>query len=205
MFAHILSNLFVRPLAEKAFRNAFDKSTPGRIASILQGLTCTIMIMQRQWKEAISVTLAFFLLDLIFEEIYRLPRHLEMKIHHVIGAILCAASLYYRTYELKEVGSGLTYALIALEACNPLLHALIIFKKEKQLHRFSTNLKKILKFTLIAQFFIIRVLWLGYAFIRFVYNYNWSHYQSSLIFLAGALWLMQIYWLLKLLKNSKDD
>jgi len=199
MIAHALANVFVRPLAEKAFKDG-DKGTPGRIAAILQGLTCTILILNQQWKDAIGTTLIFFIMDLIFEEIYKLPRNIEMKLHHLFGIMCCSASLYYKTYEPKEVACHLTKALIALEVCNPLLHLLVTIKKENQLYRFSKPRQKFCMALLIGQFFSIRVLYLGFAFLQFVYFYNWSQYQSVLIFIAGFLWIMQIFWFVKLLK-----
>jgi hypothetical protein len=198
MIAHALANCFVRPLAEKAFNG--DKGTPGRIASILQGLTCTILIFNKQWKEAIGTTLIFFIMDLIFDELYKLPRIIEMKLHHIFGILCCSASLYYKTYDPKEIACNLTRALIILEVCNPLLHVLVTLKKENQLHRFSSKCQNVWKIILALQFFLIRVLLLGAAFIQFVYFYDWSRYQSFLIFIAGALWVLQLYWFKKLLK-----
>ena len=200
MLSHFFANLFVRVLAEKAFKHG-DKNTPGRIAAILQGITCTILIFNRQWKEAIQTTLWFFVMDLIFEEIYKIPRMIEMKLHHIFGIMLCSASMYYKTYEPKEIGYKLTKALIALEVCNPLLHVLVTLKKENQLYRFSERFQRLCKYVLGIQFLSVRVLYLGYAFINFVYNYNWTHYQSFLVVVAGSLWVMQIYWFIRLLKN----
>lgn len=200
ILSNILTLLFVRPLAEKAFDRA-DKSTAGRITSILQGLLCTIQLINGQWKEAIGGTLAHFTLDLFFEEIYHLPRQLDMKIHHLAGIALCSMSLYFKTYQ-NGPKSNITRALITLEVCNPLLHFLIIMKKEDQLYRFPNYCKNAMKYALITQFFLIRVLTLGTAFFQFAILNN-AAFDYLITVISGIIWCLQIYWFRKLIKNAQ--
>lgn len=195
---NIVALLLVRPLAEKAFEKA-EKSTGGRITSILQGLFCTVLIFGGQWKEAIATTLAFFCIDLFYEEVYGRPRLFEMKLHHSLGAALCAYSLYSESYIGSQ--SYPTKALVALEMCNPLLHLLIILKNEDQLYRFPSYCKTFMKTTLVAQFFIIRVLILGAAVAHCIFIHNPPLY---LIVMGVTMWAMQVFWFTKLIKKHSN-
>jgi hypothetical protein len=190
---NIIALLLVRPLAEKAFEKA-EKSTGGRITSILQGLFCTVLICGGQWKEAVATTLGFFCVDLFYEEIYGRPRLFEMKLHHALGIALCAYSLYTKSY----IGSQAypTKALVALEICNPLLHFLVILKNEDQLYRFPSYCTRFMKGMLIAQFFTIRLLILGAAIAHCIFFYKPPYY---LIAMGVSMWAMQVVWFTKLI------
>lgn len=191
---HLLAIPFIRVLAHLAFKHSFDINTPARIASLYHGLICTFYVLSQQWKDAISSTLIFFLIDIAFEFIYKRPKTVEMIAHHVIGIILCAYSLYSSSFE-NHRGKHLTRALIALEICNPILHTVILMTKEKQLHRISITVRNVLRILLILQFLIIRILVLLICIILT------AKLKADIwVFLATLLWILQVVWFYKLIK-----
>lgn len=183
-----------------------DTLTPSRIAALIHGINATISIYQENWYEAVSSTGIFFVLDLYFHFLFRTRINLEMKFHHVAGALLCLYSVFTKSFDSSHhIATELTRALILMETTNPLLQLLVTIRNENLQHYFHSYLLYGLKFIFLFQFVFIRIVMLGKAiYITSKNLYLANSLELSMFWMSSAMFCLQMLWLGKIIQSVRS-
>jgi hypothetical protein len=181
-----------------------DKQTPARISSLIHALLCSAMLWDGKWGDAVMSTGVFFVLDFCMTFAIEKRMETEMIAHHVLGALLCLYSFLTGSAEIPNVGLQLTRSLILMETTNPLLHTLILLRKEKLDFWVPVHLLRALQVVFLAQFFLVRIVHLGLA----LWNLSWkigntNDFEKAMLFFSSNLWILQWVWLFKLMRAAK--
>jgi len=176
-----------------------DLQSPARVSSLVHAVLCTLQLAEDQWGDAVMSAGIFFVLDFFMTYALhkRMPR--EMVVHHALGAALCLYSSLTGSAEIPNWGLRLTRALILMETTNPLLHTLVLAKKEKLEERIPLVFWTIVKAVFLMQFAAVRIAHLGW--VLFELSKMWAitnAYEKLMFGLSSGLWILQWVWMFKL-------
>jgi hypothetical protein len=195
-----------RSLAHRAFPNAVDKNTPGRVGSLVQGAFCALFLWQDDIEVALMTTALYFLYDLYAALYFKRPLPMEMKVHHATGAFLCIVASIYDGWKPEHSASAITLALLAMEVTNPVFHTAMILRSE---------------FPRMWSFFPIKALLsagivLGWIYFRIV-NVTFGLWKSLLamlktdqyvtsvgLVLGVGMLILQIQWFLAIVRKAQS-
>lgn len=184
-------------------RRARDVQTPARISALVHALLCSVMLWDGQWGDAVMSTGVFFALDLGLTFSIDKRMDAEMVAHHVLGAVLCFYSVMTGSAEIPNLGLHLTRALILMETTNPLLHTLIVLRKEKLDFWVPVLLLRTLQALFLVQFFSVRIAHLGWALTDMMWSFKEAHeFEKAILFFASSLWMLQWAWMFKLIRAA---
>jgi hypothetical protein len=182
-----------------------DRLTPSRIAAFIHGVLASFYILNDQWYEAIHSTAQFFLLDLFLHYFFKTKLPIEMIFHHLGGALLCIYSVVSGSYQSIHLAEHLTKALILMETTNPLLQILITLRNEHLQQYLQPKLLYALKFFFFFHFTYTRILYLGKCLF-----YTYQHIQKadvldlSMFYLSASMWILQLFWLGKIIQSVRS-
>ncbi len=172
------------------------KETPGKIASLFQGLCVGLWIMNDMYYSAIASTFLYFIWDYAINVSLGKDK-LETQIHHLIGMALCFYSLDTSSYLKSNIEGDITRTLILMETTNISFQAAFVLYNE-----FGYTHMMI---PAMIHFFVVRVLCLGH-FINplnpdLVVIIN-SRFMAALWAITFTMWMLQVAWISLWVKHT---
>ena len=197
--------LTTRAASESMLRlRSRDVQTPARVSALVHAVLCSLMLWDSKWGEAVMSTGVFFVLDFFLTFALEKRMESEMVAHHVFGALLCLYSFVTGSAEIPNLGLPLTRALILMETTNPLLHTLIVLRREKLDFWIPVPLLRALQAVFLVQFFALRIAYLGWILYDLSWQFgNTNEFEKSMMFFSSSLWILQWVWMFKLIRAAR--
>jgi hypothetical protein len=164
------------------------KDSPGRLASLLQGVCVGAWILNNMYFKALASTSIYFILDCLLNISLGKGSGVTHA-HHLLGLALCTYSIVTSSFLDNGIQGQITRALIQMETTNISVQgALLMYHEYNYVH---------LMIPAALHFFVVRILVLGYhvhPMNSSVWKVVTSKFMIGLWSTTLLMWIIQMFW-----------
>ena len=185
-----------------------QKETISRICSSLSQVYIIHQLVFCDCKTSIHAFVSYLMNDMLYSIAFQEPLQTIIYVHHVISMLISCTGLYiYYTKPKEDFDFKNCYiisvSLLGMEISAPLLSLFWILKREPYFLHYKDKILFMLYPALFLSYVIFRLILPQFIFLYLVYT-PWKtelFFYSSVFFCILGLYIMQIFWFMKLFFN----